>query len=236
MRVFKRTIDVVASAFGLLLVLPVLPLIALAIYVDSPGPIFFKQRRAGRLLGMLGPNRFQFAEFNMYKFRSMHVNAEKLTGAVLAAEDDPRITRIGKFLRKTRLDELPQLWNVFCGDMSLVGPRPERPELLAALAAAIPFFEERMRGVRPGLTGLAQVSLGYSGGARPGSEIEEFVDNISNPFDLGGAAGAEADDMRLKLLYDMAYVASLEHLRTFLPMEFRVMLKTPLVMLRGIGR
>jgi lipopolysaccharide/colanic/teichoic acid biosynthesis glycosyltransferase len=233
----KRTIDVIAAGIGVILVLPLLPIIALAIYVNSPGPIFYRQRRAGRLIGVSGHNKFEFVEFDMFKFRSMHVNAEKLTGAILAREGDPRVTSVGRFLRKTRLDELPQLWNVLRGDMSLVGPRPERPELLSNLAAAIPFFEERMRGVRPGITGLAQISLGYSGGAKPGSEIEPFVGHIANPFELGDEAhGAEADDMRLKLLYDMAYVAALESFRTFLPMELRVMIMTPVVMLRGVGR
>ena len=232
----KRTIDIVASAIGLAIALPLFPLIALALYIDSPGPIFFRQRRAGKLLGPGEKNRFEFDEFHMYKFRSMRPDAEKLTGAVLASEGDPRVTRVGRFLRKSRLDELPQLWNILIGDMSLVGPRPERPELISNLAMAIPFFEERMRGVKPGLTGLAQISLGYSGGVIAGSEVEIFKDDIANPFELSDAEGAEADDMRMKLLYDMAYVATLEDLSTYLPMELRIILRTPLVMLRGVGR
>ena len=120
--------------------------------------------------------------------------------------------------------------------MSLVGPRPERPELLEHLTLAIPFFEERMRDCKPGITGLAQISLGYTGRAASDSPIARFADGLVNPFKLPRAAGADADDMRTKLLFDLAYVASLEHFRTFLVMELLVILKTPWVMLRGLGR
>ena len=138
----------------------------------------------------------------------MRVDAEKLTGAILAQENDPRITRVGRFLRKTRLDELPQFWNVLKGEMSLVGPRPERPELLVNLALAIPFFEERMRDIKPGITGLAQISLGYTGRAPEHSEVAAFEATLTNPFGLEEAEGAEADDMRMKLLFDLAYSAA----------------------------
>jgi lipopolysaccharide/colanic/teichoic acid biosynthesis glycosyltransferase len=166
----------------------------------------------------------------------MRTDAEKFTGAVLASENDPRVTRVGKFLRKTRLDELPQLWNVLRGEMSLVGPRPERPELFRNLMLAIPFFEERMRGVRPGITGFAQISLGYTGRAIPGSEIAEYEPMLTNPFGLPQTKGAEADDMRMKLLFDLAYVSALERFRTFVTLELLIVFKTPLVMLRGLGR
>ena len=159
-----------------------------------------------------------------------------LTGAILAAQDDPRVTRVGKFLRKTRLDELPQFWNVLRGDMSLVGPRPERPELLENLALAIPFFEERMRFVKPGITGLAQVSLGFSGRAPDGSPVAAFREALTNPFKLEGADDSDADDMRMKMLYDLAYSASLEKLSSYLATELRVIARTPLVMLKGLGR
>jgi len=172
----------------------------------------------------------------MLKFRTMHVNAERRTGAVLAEENDPRVTRVGRILRKTRLDELPQLWNVLKGDMSLVGPRPERPELLENLALAIPFFEERMRDCKPGITGLAQVSLTYSGHAPAGSALAEYEDTLTNPYRLELARGALADDMRTKLLLDLAYVVSLERFSTFLKTELYIMLRTPWVMLRGLGR
>ena len=116
----------------------------------------------------------------MLKFRSMRTDAEKLSGPVLATENDPRVTRVGRLLRKTRLDELPQFINVLRGDMSIVGPRPERPELAEQLAMAIPYFEERMRDVKPGITGLAQIFSGYA-------------DSV--------------DGSRLKLEYDRRYLA-----------------------------
>ncbi len=238
-RILKRAIDIAGSAAGLALTLPLYPLIGAAIYLESPGPIFYRQRRAGMLVGTEirdGIPYPKFVEFHMRKFRSMRVDAEKFTGAVLAQENDPRITRVGKFLRKTRLDELPQFWNVLLGEMSLVGPRPERPELLVNLAMAIPFFEERMRDVKPGITGLAQISLGYSGRAGKDSEIAAFEATLTNPFELEEAEGSEADDMRMKLLFDLAYAASLESVATFLPVELKVILKTPLVMALGLGR
>ncbi len=146
----KRMFDVGVAALLLLLTLPILPLITLAIRWDSPGPILFRQTRVGR-----GGRVFTIA-----KFRSMRVDAEAATGAVWAQRNDPRITRVGRFLRKSRLDELPQLWNVLRGDMSFVGPRPERPEFDAELEERIPFYRAR-RAVRPGVTGWAQVRHGY---------------------------------------------------------------------------
>jgi lipopolysaccharide/colanic/teichoic acid biosynthesis glycosyltransferase len=237
-RIAKRAFDVVASAVGLALTVPLYPLIAAAIYVDSPGQIFFRQRRAGRLLGRdpSSTHGFHFEEFQMYKFRTMKPNAEAATGAVIASEGDSRITRTGNFLRRTRLDEIPQLWNVLRGDMSFVGPRPERPELIGDLALAIPFFEERMRGVRPGLTGLAQVTLGYTGRPLPGSKIEAFVSSLTNPFKIDEAEGALADDMRIKALYDFAYVAAIEDFRSFAQMELWILVQTPLAVLRRTGR
>ena len=160
-RIIKRAIDVVGSALGLGLTLPLVPVLAVAIKLDSQGPVFFSQRRAGSLLPRRshekhGPPRC--TEFTIYKLRTMRMNAEKNTGPVLAAPNDGRVTRLGRLLRKSRLDELPQLWNVLRGDMSLVGPRPERPEILANLALAIPFFEERMRDVKQGPDGYIYVA------------------------------------------------------------------------------
>jgi lipopolysaccharide/colanic/teichoic acid biosynthesis glycosyltransferase len=213
-----------------------LPVLALAIRIDSRGPIFYRQRRASILTGYSARGRCEFAEFDMFKLRTMRVDAESRTGAVLAEEKDPRVTRVGRILRKSRLDELPQLWNVLKGDMSLVGPRPERPELLRNLALTIPFFEERMRDCKPGITGLAQVSLGYSGRPHPNSPIALLQDSLVNPLGLEGTRGSLADDMRNKLLFDLAYVAALERFSTFLVTELLVMLRTPWVMMRGLGR
>ena len=235
-RITKRLIDLTAAVAGLALTAPLYPLIGLAIRLDSRGPLFYRQRRAGRLLHAeprLGS--FKFVEFEMFKFRTMRTDAEKSSGAVLAIADDPRVTRVGRILRKTRLDELPQFWNVLRGDMSLVGPRPERPELINNLALAIPYFEERMRNVKPGITGLAQVSLGYSGQPREDSAIAAFREQLTNPFKLEGAENADADHMRIKLLFDLAYVASMERFSSFVFTELSVIARTPLVMLRGSG-
>ncbi len=234
-RFAKRAIDFIGAAAGLAITAPLMPVIAAAIYLDSPGPIFYRQRRAGSLRATTvenGIRRLHFDEFMMHKFRTMGVNAEAKTGVVIAGADDPRITRVGRFLRKSRLDELPQFWDVLRGKMSLVGPRPERPELLNDLSYAIPLFEERMRDVKPGITGLAQISLGYTGSIPEGSEIGKLAATLQNPFDLEETKGSLADDMRIKLLYDLAYTASLERFDTFIRTELGIILKTPLVMLK----
>jgi exopolysaccharide biosynthesis polyprenyl glycosylphosphotransferase len=150
----KRGLDLLV-AIGLgLAVLPTLPLIALAIKLDSPGPVFYTQDRVG-LGGRI---------FRIYKFRTMRRDAER-HGAVWASERDPRVTRIGRFLRLTRVDEIPQLWNVIRGDMTLVGPRPERPEFTADLARTLPGYDKR-HVVKPGLTGWAQVCYRYASSVR----------------------------------------------------------------------
>ena len=118
--------------------------------------------------------------------------------------------------------------------MSFIGPRPERPELVGNLALAIPFYEQRMREVRPGLTGLAQVSLGYTGRPLPGSAIEPLLSSLANPFKM--AEPALADDLRLKALFDFAYVAATEDFFSFLRMEVRIIVLTPLALLRRTGR
>jgi exopolysaccharide biosynthesis polyprenyl glycosylphosphotransferase len=148
--IVKRMLDIMLASVMLLLAAPFVPFIALAIKLDSPGPVFFTQTRIG-MGGKL---------FKIFKFRSMHQDAEAKLGAVWAEDRDPRITRVGRFLRKSRLDEVPQLWNLLVGDMSFVGPRPERPEFEEELERQIPFYRAR-RAVRPGLTGWAQVRHGY---------------------------------------------------------------------------
>jgi len=148
-QIARRIVSTLTAAAGLLLFLPFLPIVMLMVRLSSPGPIFFRQTR----VGMGGRN------FTVYKFRTMRTDAEA-SGAKWAMKDDPRATRVGSFMRKVRLDEVPQLWNVLRGDMGFVGPRPERPEFVPELAEKIPYFELRHL-IRPGLTGWAQVRYGY---------------------------------------------------------------------------
>jgi sugar transferase (PEP-CTERM system associated) len=142
--------SLVISLVGLIVGAPFMLLTALAVKLTSKGPMLYRQRRVG-LNGRI---------FTVYKFRSMYVDAEAHTGAVWASKDDPRITPLGKWLRKLRLDELPQLWNVLKGDMAIVGPRPERPEFVDMLAQQIPYYRQRL-AVKPGITGWAQINHKY---------------------------------------------------------------------------
>lgn len=147
----KRIADVIFSALGLVAAFPLLLLVALAIRLETPGGAFYTQQRVGR-----------FGElFTIIKFRSMYIDAEQRGCAQWATKNDPRVTRVGRIIRRTRLDELPQLLNVLRGDMSFIGPRPERPQFVAELAAEIPYYNERHR-IRPGLTGWAQINYRYS--------------------------------------------------------------------------
>ncbi len=161
----RRLVSILVSLGILLALAPILPFVILAIKLTSPGPIFFSQIRVGRN----GKN------FRLYKFRTMRQDAEAKTGAVWAQQNDPRITPVGKFLRKTRLDEIPQLWNVVRGDMGFVGPRPERPEFVQWLVEAIPYYHLR-HIIRPGLTGWAQVKYQY------GASLEETKEKLQ--YDL----------------------------------------------------
>jgi exopolysaccharide biosynthesis polyprenyl glycosylphosphotransferase len=155
---------VIAGA-ALLLLAPLLVVVALLVRLTSPGRALYSQRR----LGLHGK------PFTVYKFRSMRTDAEAKTGAVWAAKDDPRVTRIGKWLRRLRIDEFPQLWNVLKGEMSIVGPRPERPEFVETLSEQIPFYRQRL-AVRPGVTGWAQINYKY------GDTIEDTVRKLE--YDL----------------------------------------------------
>jgi exopolysaccharide biosynthesis polyprenyl glycosylphosphotransferase len=164
----KRLLDILLSLIGTFAFLLLLPLLAAAIYLDSPGSIFFRQERVG----------INGRKFQILKFRTMIPDAEKYTGAVFAQANDPRITRVGRLMRRTRLDEVPQVLNILKGDMSMIGPRPERPEHVARLQQKIPFYRTR-HVIVPGLTGWAQVRYHY---------------------------GATDEDAMIKLQYDLYYI------------------------------
>jgi exopolysaccharide biosynthesis polyprenyl glycosylphosphotransferase len=159
--VYSWVIGVLAAVAAL----PVMLIVALLVRLSSPGPVLFRQKRAG----MSGE------PFTLYKFRSMYRDAEAETGAVWAVKDDPRITPVGRWLRKLRLDELPQLFNVIRGEMSLVGPRPERPEFVSVLQEKIPYYRQRLC-VKPGVTGWAQINHKY------GDTIEDAITKLE--YDL----------------------------------------------------
>jgi sugar transferase (PEP-CTERM system associated) len=159
--IYKRGGSVIISIVGLFFSLPLLPLITIAIKLTSPGPLFYRQKRVGR----------NGVTFYCYKFRTMRADAEADTGPTWAGDDDPRITWVGRFLRSTRMDEIPQLWNVLKGDMSLVGPRPERPEFTEWLKQEIPLYYLR-DAIRPGITGWAQTRYKY------GNSIEDAKEKL----------------------------------------------------------
>ncbi len=167
-RILRRALNFFVALLGLVLALPLLPFIWLAVKLSSPGPALYRQKRVGR----------GASTFYCYKFRTMRQDAEADTGATWATDDDPRITRVGKFLRMSRLDEIPQLWCVLKGDMHFVGPRPERPEFVEWLSKEIPYYGVRHM-VRPGITGWAQVQYKY---------------------------GNTLEDAREKLQYDLFYI------------------------------
>lgn len=196
--ILKRSMDILFSIIGLLLSLPLWPLIVLAIKLESRGPVLFFQERVGLC----------DKKIRMIKFRTMFIDAEKETGPVWATENDRRVTRVGVFLRRTRLDEIPQLVNVLKGDMSMVGPRPERSFFVDKFATQIPFYEERIMDVKPGITGLAQINSGYD---------------------------TSIDSVKEKLIYDHGYGASLTSLRSFLRTDLSILLATIIVVFTGKG-
>ncbi|MCU7496369.1 MAG: undecaprenyl-phosphate glucose phosphotransferase [Ignavibacteria bacterium] len=167
----KRLMDICISLLILLVSLPVTLVVSVLIKLDSPGTVLYKQKRAG----------LNGKEFDIYKFRSMRNDAEKSTGPVWSQKNDPRITRVGKFIRKVRIDEIPQMINVLKGEMSLVGPRPERPYFVEKLAQEIPLYKKRLK-VRPGVTGWAQVKHKY----------DETI-----------------EDVKTKLRYDLFYIENM---------------------------
>ncbi|WP_315855442.1 sugar transferase [Rubinisphaera sp. JC750] len=198
-RLGKRILDVIFASVLLVLLAPVMLLTAIAVKLTSPGPVIFRQTRVGlnlrkdrndRRRNDYGPpedlgerrqpgqdRRLETRygrEFTLYKFRTMRNDAEK-NGAQFAVKGDPRVTSIGRFMRKTRLDELPQLWNVLRGEMSMVGPRPERPVFIEKLSEEIPDYVQRL-GLKPGLTGLAQIENGYD------NDIDSFRRKVT--YDL----------------------------------------------------
>lgn len=175
--VLRRLIAILASAILLLVVLPVIPFVILAIKLDSRGSVLYRQQRVG-LAGKV---------FFCFKFRTMRQDAESDTGPTWAGDDDPRITRVGKFLRKSRLDEIPQLWCVVKGDMAFVGPRPERPEFVEMLSKVIQYYPVRS-AVRPGITGWAQVKYKYGNTVEDSKEKLQYdlyyIKNASLGLDL----------------------------------------------------
>jgi exopolysaccharide biosynthesis polyprenyl glycosylphosphotransferase len=192
-RALKRFVDILISIIFLIVSLPIWLVLCILIPLDSPGPIFYIQKRVGK----------RKKSFSLIKFRSMRKDAEARSGPVMAKVRDPRITRIGRFTRATRLDELPQLLNVLMGHMSLVGPRPERREFVERFSKEIPLYERRLN-VKPGITGWSQVHLRYS---------------------------TSTEDIALKLRYDLYYIENLS-----LALDFRILLMTLLVVLRGEGQ
>ena len=172
--VWKRFWDIIFGLIGLIISIPFIFIFGIIIKLTSKGPIFFKQERVG----------YMGKTFDVIKLRSMRNDAEAKTGAVWAQKNDPRVTAVGRFMRKTRIDELPQFWNVLKGDMSMIGPRPERPELTEKFYKQWPEFPQRLR-IIPGITGYAQVNGGYD--ISPGKKCHldnYYINNYSFLLDI----------------------------------------------------
>ena len=199
----KRMLDVVLALGAFVVLVGLFPFVALMIKLGSPGPVFYRQLRVGER------TETDTRLFLLYKFRTMRTDAEAATGAVWAQVNDPRATRFGRFMRKTRIDELPQCLNVLHGDMSVVGPRPERPSFFSKLENEIPFYIERTYGLRPGITGLAQISQGYD---------------------------ASVEDVRAKVMHDHVYAMRLMRPLEWLVTDLTIIFRTFTVMVLGKGQ
>lgn len=201
-RIGKRGCDIVLGAMALLVLVIAYVPVALAIKLTSRGPVFYRQLRVGQA----EPHLTRL--FYLYKFRTMYIDAEK-RGAMWASANDPRVTPVGRFMRKTRIDELPQAINVLKGDMSIIGPRPERPVFFQKLETEIPFYVERTFGLKPGITGLAQVNQGYD---------------------------ASIEDVRSKVSYDHAYAMRLMDPWDWIKTDVWIILRTFTTMVLGRGQ
>ena len=224
-RIAKRLMDIAISLATLVLFFPLLALIALAIKLDSQGPVFYSQKRVKRCGSYDFKDMCEPAEedtFFMHKFRTMVQNAEHQTGAVNAVENDPRVTRVGKYLRASRIDEIPNLINVLTGEMSIIGPRADRIEIFEEVKEDFPMVWNRTKYVKPGITGDAQIHL-RSNGSLNGNRVfaeclpEHDVDAPINSF-------------RYKLYYDAAYAMKLSTFWSFLKTDIGIIIKTPYVM------
>lgn len=170
---FRRIVDIFVSIIGLIVSSPIILFFMLLIIIESPGSPIYQQVRVGQ----------NGKYFKIYKLRSMRIDAE-VNGAKWAEKNDPRVTRVGKFIRKTRIDELPQFYNILKGDMSLIGPRPERPEFTAQFNEEIPGFIFRL-SVKPGLTGWAQINGGYDISPKEKFELDKFyIENFNLKMDI----------------------------------------------------
>lgn len=220
--ILKRTFDLVVSVGLMGFLSPLLLFIAAAIKTTSKGPILYTQPRVGRHKGDESPEDHH--TFNLFKFRTMVQDAEKATGAILQQANDPRIIPFpGRLLRRTRLDELPNFINVIKGDMSIIGPRADRLELLKQMSSYLPLILDRTKWVKPGITGLAQVKLRYDGGVSGDEDIVALLpdSDIEIP---------ETVTSKYKSYYDFAYVASTGNLKDFLKMECYIIFQTPITM------